>query len=48
MTTASHRRFLRPISSLNGRSETGDIAESPSTPSSIIAWAWYVERNHWL
>jgi magnesium transporter len=43
MTTASHRRYLQPISSLSRHSETDDIAESSSTPSSIIAWAWYVD-----
>jgi magnesium transporter len=43
MTTASHRRDLQPISSLNRRSETDGMAPSPSTPSSIIAWAWYVD-----
>jgi magnesium transporter len=43
MTTASHRRDLQPTSSLNGRSETDGIVPSPSTPSSIIAWAWYVD-----
>ena len=43
MTTASHRRYLQPISSQNRRSEPDDIAESSSTPSSIIAWAWYVD-----
>jgi magnesium transporter len=43
MTTTSHRRYLQPISSLSRRSETDDIAESSSTPSSIIAWAWYVD-----
>ena len=40
MTTASHRRDLQPISSQNRRSAPDDIAESSSTPSSIIAWAW--------
>jgi magnesium transporter len=43
MTTASHRRYLQPISSLSRHSEADDIAESSSTPSSIIAWAWYVD-----
>jgi magnesium transporter len=43
MTTASHRRDLQPISSQNRRSAPDDIAESSSTPSSIIAWAWYVD-----
>src|SRR6476661_2138745 len=43
MTTASHRRDMQPISSLNRRSETDGIEPSPSTPSSIIAWAWYVD-----
>jgi magnesium transporter len=43
MTTASHRRYLQLISSLNRRSELDGIAPSPSTPSSIIAWAWYVD-----
>ena len=43
MTTASHRRDLQPISSLSRRSKTDGIEPSPSTPSSIIAWAWYVD-----
>ena len=43
MTTASHRRSLQPIPSLNRRSESDGIAPSSSTPSSIIAWAWYVD-----
>ena len=31
MTTASHRRDLQPISSLNRRSETDDIADTIDT-----------------
>jgi magnesium transporter len=42
MTTTPHRRYLPTVGSFNKRPPAPVVALEPPPPSSVIAWAWYV------